>query len=294
MSRKSLIVGMGFGQAVYLPVLRSLGHEVITVDNTLPADYSSLEAALAAHTSFDTAHICVPNFLHQPMAEQLLGKVEIIFVEKPGFKTARDWQHVWENRQGSNLYMVKNNQYRTDLPSQAEIANCDQIDLIWKTRDRVPSPGSWFTNKELSFGGVSRDIVPHLLSLALKFSDQQPLSLVDSTLKRQYSLQDFKSTEYGTVNLKGKYNVDDMAHLLLESPYHDYQIHANWKTNAEEFIGIRLLKNREIVAEHALGLCPESAYQEMIITCLDEAGNQEFWQHNFEQDIRIHNILDAL
>ena len=33
---RSLIVGMGFGNAVYFPVLTSLGHEVITVDPQQP------------------------------------------------------------------------------------------------------------------------------------------------------------------------------------------------------------------------------------------------------------------
>ena len=62
---KSLVVGLSFGQ-LYKDVLLKMGHEVITVDNdpNKQADFLELTTALATHSPFDTAHICVPNYLH--------------------------------------------------------------------------------------------------------------------------------------------------------------------------------------------------------------------------------------
>ena len=51
---KSLIIGMGFGNAVYRPVLEQMGSMVVTVDPVKPADFKSVEEAIAEHKHFDT------------------------------------------------------------------------------------------------------------------------------------------------------------------------------------------------------------------------------------------------
>ena len=62
--------------------------------------------------------------------------------------------------------MTKNNQYRENITEMAEAADPKKgvTRINWINDNRVPS-GSWFTNKELAFGGVSRDLMPNLLSL---------------------------------------------------------------------------------------------------------------------------------
>ena len=67
----SLIVGMGFGQAVYQPVLKNLGMQVITVDPVKSADFKTVEDAIAAHGHFLTVNICTPNFTHEDIARQV-------------------------------------------------------------------------------------------------------------------------------------------------------------------------------------------------------------------------------
>ena len=45
---------MGFGNAVYRPILESMGHEIFTVDPFLPSDYKTVDAAVIVNKRFDT------------------------------------------------------------------------------------------------------------------------------------------------------------------------------------------------------------------------------------------------
>ena len=69
-------------------------------------------------------------------------------------------------------HMVKNNQHRHNVDILKETTqNCDNLVLNWCNKNRVPNPGSWFTTKELAYGGVSRDLMPHLLSWVQVLAD---------------------------------------------------------------------------------------------------------------------------
>ena len=71
--------------------------------------------------------------------------------------------------------MVKNNQFRHNIDEMTNMARTSRVvDINWCNKNRVPNPGTWFTTKELAYGGVSRD----------------PFTLVKSVIK--YSIQTMK------------------------------------------------------------------------------------------------------
>lgn len=291
---KSIVVGMGIGQ-LYYNVLTKLGHEVITVDSdpAKNAAYTTVYAALAAHDHFDTAHVCTPNFTHEAVAKQLASHASIIFVEKPGFASEYQWREFREQFPTVRLIMVKNNQWRSTLPEMQELAQrSSKIGINWINNDRIPRPGSWFTNKALAWGGVSRDLLPHLLSIfiALDPSYLKRARVITWTATSRWKLEDITSSDYGTVDSSGVYNVDDVAVIMYKIDNLIINTRAEWRSLKGDDIAVHFYVDGE---KHTvpLGLCPEEAYESMIKDCIANKDNAEFWQNQFEQDLWIHQQI---
>lgn len=289
----SLIVGMGIG-GLYKTVTANINNiDVVTVDinPAMAADYVSVDRALEVHKKFDVAHICTPNFTHYALAEKLAAHVDIIFIEKPGVDNSKLWMKLKQRHPKTKFVMVKNNQWRTNIDAmQRYYANCKKIKLHWINKNRVPKPGSWFTNRDLAFGGVSRDLIPHLLSLLIAVEpNYQDIIWAKLHSYQKWRLQDLTDSDYGDVQNNGVYNVDDCAELLGRIADKTIEIVADWRSNNETDIAVYFDDKRI-----ELGLCPESAYQKMIENCIWNKDNHYFWQNQFTQDFWIHSIIDKL
>lgn len=288
---KSLIIGMGIGE-LYKEVLQDLGHEIVTVDTKRPADFPSIGLALDKHPRFDAAFICTPNDTHEKIAYLIADHCRIVFVEKPGVKSAHRWQALVDMYSKTRFIMVKNNQYRDELPVFKSISHISNtIKINWINYNRVPNPGGWFTNKHYSFGGVSRDLMPHLLSwvTALDPSLYQDCSILKYTLEQRWKLEDLLNTTYGNVNSDGLYDVDDYAYFELRVGKILYKLTANWRSLEQDDQSIAFIGDRERRFE--LGLCPVSAYKKMIETAFENISNPEWWRDQLEQDLWIHNMI---
>lgn len=288
---KSLVIGMGIGE-LYMEVLRDLGHEVITVDNQRMAHYTSVGLALDDHPKFDCTVICTPNHTHEKFAYLVSEHSKIVFIEKPGVRTAHDWQVMVDSCPETKFMMVKNNQYRDELPFfKALSKQSTNVNINWINYNRVPNPGGWFTNSHYSFGGVSRDLMPHLLSWVAVLN---PIIYQDSNVlkferEQRWQLKDLLDTAYGTVNPDGLYDVDDYANIELRVGKGLYKLTANWRSLEQDDQSIAFIGDRERRFE--LGLCPVSAYKKMIATAFENFSNPEWWKDQLEQDLWIHNML---
>ena len=291
---KSLVVGMGIGQ-LYKSILETAGHTVVTVDQdpNKNADFVSLTQALSEHPLFDTAHVCTPNFTHFKLADTVAAHARIVFVEKPGVTTAAKWQELVESHPGTRIVMVKNNQWRPEFGMFKEYyGKTDEIWLRWINKNRVPNPGTWFTTKETAFGGVSRDLLPHLLSYATGFCGGfNQLKVVYKDYTQRWTLDDVADTDYGTVDKTGVYNVDDRAELILEGFGKTFHLIADWRSNDTTDIGIAF-GDHGSAHRFELGLCPEEAYLAMIKDCIENLNNAEFWANQLKQDLWIHEMME--
>jgi predicted dehydrogenase len=294
MSKKSIIVGMGIGN-LYKSVLSNLGHSVTTVDINpeVKADFLTIEDAVKSHGSFDTAHICTPNFLHEDHARQLAPYSKILFVEKPGLKTAEEWIKLVSDFPTTRFMMVKNNQWRSNINELKKLAeNSKTIYIDWMNRDRVPNPGTWFTTKDLAFGGVSRDLMPHLLSLFMAMNpDYMCASELERHKNQAWQLSDLTNTDYGKVNPNGTYDVDDYFRLNFKLNDQEWDLIANWRTMDEDFKEITFLLKDGNQYTFELGLCPEDAYQAMIKDAVENTDNNLFWNNQLIQDYWIHKKI---
>jgi predicted dehydrogenase len=294
MSKRSLIIGMGIGQ-LYKSVLTNLGHEVITVDHdsSKGADFISIDTAIVVHSRFDTVHICTPNFTHFEIAAKIAPISKIVFIEKPGVATSLTWCKLITTFPQTRFIMVKNNMWRSNISELKELASrAKTVKIRWIRKNCIPSPGSWFTTKKLAFGGVSRDLMPHLLSLYVAMNSQWRASTVSGQTALQcWELKDIDSTDYGTVNSNGTYDVDDMCVINFDSKW---RCASNWRSVDEEDSSIEFVMPDNSIERFDLGWCPEEAYLNMIKDAIDNVDNYQFWLEQFDIDTWIHERIENL
>jgi hypothetical protein len=288
---KALIIGMGIGE-LYKEVLLDLGIEVVTADLHRPADFKTPGLAIDVHPRFDAIFICTPNHTHEQLAYLVADHSRIVFIEKPGVKSAHRWQVMVDSCPKTKFIMVKNNQYRDELPFFKALANTSNtVNINWINHNRVPNPGGWFTNRHYSFGGVSKDLMPHLLSwiAALHPTDYRDCNLLKFDREQRWKLEDLLDTAYGAVNPDGLYDVDDYAKIELIVGKTRYNLTADWRSLGKDDQSIAFYSDRERHFE--LGLCPVSAYKKMIETALENISNPVWWKEQLAQDLWIHNML---
>ena len=287
---KALIIGMGIGQ-LYADIYKRKGWTVVTVDNNKPADFTDVRDV--SDTDFDTAHVCTPNFLHKHHTEVAADRAKIVFVEKPGVIDSLSWCMMTNQNKKARIMMVKNNQYRDEIDDLKLLAsNSSLIDLNWINANRVPGPGTWFTDRKQAWGGVSRDLMPHLLSIyiALAGRDYEE-SPTDIVCNRKWTLEELiaAGTEYGNINPEGVYDVDDHASMSFLVGERQFTLNASWRNAKEDDRAIHLDDS-----SHELGLCPESAYERMIDTAVANLHNDDYWYEQLLQDTFIHKMMEKL
>ena len=292
--KTSLVIGMGIGE-LYCSVLEKLGHGVITVDSNpdKKADFLTVEDAIKECRIFDTVHICTPNFTHASIARQVAPYTKIVFIEKPGVSTSSAWSNVLLSNPQTRFMMVKNNMWRDNIKDLKELANkSKKVEITWARKNCIPNPGSWFTTRELAFGGVSRDLMPHLLSLYIAMNPDWRREQVTGKHSLQlWNLENIDSTEYGTVDPTGVYNVDDRCHILFGNKW---QLLADWQTMREDDSSIKFIMEDDIVERFELGWCPEEAYYNMIKDAVENLYDMEFWKEQLSQDLWIHQQIENL
>jgi predicted dehydrogenase len=284
---------MGIGQ-LYHSVFASLGYEIDTVDSN-PEKNATFKTVDNIVDEYDIAVICTPNFTHEIVARTIAKNCKIVLIEKPGVQDSKSWFCLIEDFPNTRFMMVKNNQYRDEIKLfKRQADQSDRVYVRWNNANRIPQPGSWFTTKELAFGGVSRDLIPHMLSYYCALTDYTQGRKIDAIAMQNYLLSDITSTDYGTVNPDGVYDVDDFCKLEFKNGNTTWLLSANWKTNLDHDDSSISFSMRNSAVRHALGLCPESAYKTMVETAVKNLNNDEFWQSQFEQDIWIHQQIEKL
>ena len=187
--KRALLIGVGgIGSNVYLTELQQYGYDVTTVDNTNPADHTSIDTVQGV---FDVAVICVPNFLHTYFADECASFCKVIFIEKPGLPSADQWNALCDKHPHTKFIMCKNNMYRDTygfLDNVSQIDDITSIKINWLNKNRVPNPGYWSTNRKQSWGGVALDLFPHLYCQMIRHFGKIPQFTRVNHLMMQKSL----------------------------------------------------------------------------------------------------------
>jgi predicted dehydrogenase len=264
---KALLAGFGgIGKNVYYPELKNLGYDVDILD-AYAADVHYNDIGQIGN-AYDLGVVCTPNFTHESIAAHL-AKVGTsrIFVEKPGVVNHNAWTKLNSEFPKTQFHVVKNNLYRDDYGQTLELANEKELiglDVTWYNKNRIPNPGSWFTNKNLAFGGVSRDLMPHLYCFAAKILTFERFSRIslDCLAKQRWNLNQISNTDYGVVTPNGVYNVDDFATAEGLDKI-SIRLTASWKEGYDKQ-SVTLFFKDGSTYEWEFGLCPAEAYGIML------------------------------
>jgi predicted dehydrogenase len=189
--------------------------------------------------------------------------------------------------------MVKNNMWRSNITDLQKLANqAKTVNIQWIRKNCIPHPGSWFTTKELAFGGVSRDLMPHLLSLYVAMNPNWNKEKVSGQgAMAQWQLKDIDSTDYGVINYNGTYDVDDECHINFGNKWN---LSANWRSMNSEDSSIEFVMQDNSVERFELGWCPEEAYSTMISDALTNINNNSYWRNQLAIDTWIHERVENL
>lgn len=282
---KALLAGYGgIGSNVYFPELDKLGYTVDILDKHALVDYTDVDEIKG---SYDLAIVCTPNHTHEPIARKLasLGTRQI-FIEKPGVANSANWYDMCETYKDTQFHLVKNNLYRKNYGSIFELMNKNTvigIDINWLNKNRIPNPGSWFTNYEQAFGGVSHDLMPHLYCFAIKLLGQEKVLKTEffQGCYQRWALSNIKNTDYGIVDSDGIFDVDDISQAAANINGISLRMTASWKEGYDKQSITLFLKNGETY-EWDFGLCPSEAYGLMLQDTKDSR----------DLDLAIHTFLE--
>lgn len=292
------IIGLGIGQLYLEQLTKYTEYNILTIDSDLTkkAKYNECSGFrfISEKDFFEMLIICTPNHLHEEQIHQFAPISKIVLVEKPGVESSKKWEELCKKYKDTKIIMVKNNLYRDDETSLNNInyfktfKTKDEIHLKWNNHNRIPHPGSWFTNKKMAFGGVSYDLLPHLLHFMFIISGTTDYKIKSGYKKQNYKIKDITSTDYGIINKENPiYNVDDTANLVIESGNKTFVIDTCWKYSG---------KDEQSISNNAeswnFGMCPNSAYENLAISLL--TGDKYTKEQHFEIDINVLKIIEGL
>lgn len=301
---KAIVVGYGgIGKNTYVPQLEKLGYSVDVVDPyAIFAEYQDVKHVPKSN-KYDVAIICCPNNYHLEAILELTDVCNTIMVEKPGVANTKAWLNLLHKFPNHKIVLVKNNLYRKNIETFESLINdiedVAKVDINWLNKDRIPSPGSWFTDKSKAFGGVTHDLFPHLYCfMFMLFSFHIYKNVLPKTFKMQrWNLNNISgSTDYGEVNLGGTYDVCDYAeaHYLLprdESEPLPVTLRASWKEGYDDQ-GIHVYYKDGGHCYQPFGFCPNEAYGEMIKATVEGRFMQHYeftWvEQDFDKWIHAH------
>lgn len=308
--KKILIVGLGIGK-VYEDVLRNdSNYKVITIDPDASKNADYLSDSIFDNTPFskifDMTIICSPNFLHEKHIRKFAPISDIVLVEKPGVESSEKWNYLYNYCQlyDSNLIMVKNNMFRYFVDDgfknlvdkfREQYKYIYKILLNWTNKNRIPCPGHWFTNKKLAFGGVTYDLLPHMIHFVLFLANpsinnikNQYIRITDSGKKQFFKIEDIKSTDYGEINKDNPvYDVDDNAYVHLKIDNKVYKITIGWKSPVNKENERTINFNDEL---WNFDLCPNMAYKKMVDSIIEDKTEID----HYKIDITVLKIIENI
>lgn len=296
MDKRILIAGLGMG-SFYKTLLNKMGYQdVWTLDTDIKknADYNDIKQIDGL---WDLAIVATPTHFH--LDTYLRLKSKIFLIEKPGFARSQTWEYHY--KKNANLFMTKNNMYRTSFTAIRhkiinEIADIKRVNILWLSKNRVPSPGSWFTRKSCE-GGVTKDLMPHLIHEYFMLFDKEIGDIKEIFKEQVHYLSDFRNTDYGNVDNHGTYDVEDHSTIIFENIVKGKKIEvaleANWKTDFPDKIGIEIVYEGATSCFFEMGLCPDECYKRMFSEFLEEEEelNKEY---HYKIDIETHNLIDII
>jgi predicted dehydrogenase len=179
---------------------------------------------LLADEDLDAVSICVPNYLHAPIAIAALNRGLHVLCEKPLARSGAEAEEIVNAaiKAGRVLDVVFNHRRRGDIAilkryiDEGKLGNIYYAKVYWMRRRGIPGVGTWFGNKEMAGGGPLIDLGVHILDMALYLLGEPEVVTVSASTYNELGKRgrgvNVRSGKYGTGYA---YDVEDLATAFM-------------------------------------------------------------------------------
>ena len=168
------------------------------------------------NSGIDAVIIATPNNMHMQYSLQALEHGLNVLCEKPVAFYSHEVKQLMNSAKGKNRLFIPGfvNRFRYDIMKIHELIQSKKIGGIvsieagWLRRSGIPRPGTWFTSKSHSGGGVLIDLGSHVIDICLMMlGDQVPLSVTLIT-SRQDKREQKLNAQWFNEDYIGEFKVD--------------------------------------------------------------------------------------
>jgi len=213
-----------FGATYNVPNLYHYHHELLSRDD------------------LDAVSVCVPNYLHAPIAIEALKRGLHVLCEKPLARTSREAEAMVDAATEADrvLQVVFNHRMRGDVQvlkryiDEGKLGKIYYAKAYWMRRRGIPGAGTWFVSKEKAGGGPLIDLGVHALDMALYLLGEPEVLTVSASTYDELAKSgkgiDPKARKSGSGNV---YEVEDLATAFLRlAGGSTLLLEASWATNS--------------------------------------------------------------
>ncbi len=249
------VIGLGFGGEMALKGYSQLPNvEIVALAGLEEDKLQALGATyniphlyhyhneLLSRDDLDAVSVCVPNYLHAPIAIEALGRGMHVLSEKPLARTTTEAEAMVEAATKANrvLQVVFNHRVRGDVQTlkryadEGKLGNVYYAKAYWMRRRGIPGAGTWFSSKEKAGGGPLIDLGVHALDMALYLLGEPEILTVSASTYNELGKSgkgvDPKARKSGTGNA---FDVEDLATAFLRlSNGATLLLEASWATHS--------------------------------------------------------------
>ena len=249
------VIGLGYGGEMALKGYSLLPNvEIVALAgleeeklHTLGTTYSipnlyRYHHELLSRDDLDAVSVCVPNYLHAPVAIEALGRGMHVLCEKPLARTSEEAEAMVEAATKANrvLQVVFNHRTRGDVQTlkrytdEGRLGNVYYAKAYWMRRRGIPGAGTWFISKEKAGGGPLIDLGVHALDMALHLLGEPEILTVSASTYAELGKSgkgvDPKARKSGSGNA---FEVEDLATAFLRlSNGATLLLEASWATHS--------------------------------------------------------------
>lgn len=171
----------------------------------------------------DAISVCIPNYLHPKITNDILNSGKHALVEKPLAKSVEEGKKMLDTEKSSNrhIFYCENNMYAPSFSKVKEIIEDGALGQIYMGRGKEQHSGphsSWFYKKEEAGGGALLDLGIHDVACLNWYLDSEVQAVFCQTKIIQKSREKFGTCEVED-NAMGILYFDNDAMISIEESW---------------------------------------------------------------------------
>lgn len=186
----------------------------------------------------DAVVITTPNYTHAKYALEALENGKHVLCEKPFTVLSSETEKIIKIAQKNRRVVIPGfvSRFRDDVKKMYEIVlnnvgKIRRVEAGWIRKAGVPRPGTWFTSKELSGGGVLIDLGSHIIDLCLMLTGTKEIKDISLLTSYNYLKNSASSARWFTADYAYSLPIDVEDNAVADIEFCDrtkIQVKLSW------------------------------------------------------------------